>query len=77
MAVPGLLCLGAEAASDWVGRLPGLKIETWGTQLVGGVFGSKLPKMADFSPKTGIFRGVLFTTKVIDLSSISSDKCLI
>ena len=33
--------------------------------------------MAPFCSKTGVFRGVLFTTKVIDVSSVLPDKSLI
>src|ERR1700691_4456909 len=46
------------------------------TEPAGRVFGSKLPKMARFSPKIGVFRGVLFTTKVIGVPSIPSCKHL-
>jgi hypothetical protein len=33
--------------------------------------------MARFCPKTGVFRGVLFTTKVIGLPSVLPDKFMI
>jgi len=74
MAFPGLLCLGGKTASVLIGRYGQGERQSGDCGLL---LGSKMPKMARFSPKIGAFRGVLFTTKATVLFLTTCCKHLI
>ena len=69
-----MLWLGAKATTVLLGRRGERERQSGEFRLL---FLSKSPEMASFGLKTGVFRGALFTTKVIGLPSISSCKIMI